>query len=321
MLYKISPINKLILLSVVTVLIAALYLFYNINPNIIEYQLTGRVRKAIAILLVGGSIAVSTVIFQTITNNRILTPSIIGLDAVYMFIKTSLVFIFGTTSVVVLNNYLNFLITLGGMILFSLFLFQILFRSKDQNVFFILLLGIVFGTFFQSLSSFIEMMIDPEDFLSIQSAMFASFNAVNEKLLMISGIALLLMIIVAFKIRPYLDVLSLGRDHAINLGVNYTKTTRWLMVMVALLVTISTALVGPITFLGLLVVNLAHEFMKQFEHKYLLPAAMLISWISLFLGQWLVEYIFEGNTEISIMINFVGGIYFIFLILKERNVA
>ncbi|MEB7965594.1 iron ABC transporter permease [Mammaliicoccus sciuri] len=321
MLNKLTPIHKLILLSVLTLLIAALYLLYNINPNILAYQLTGRVRKVIAMLLVGGSIAVSTVIFQTITNNRILTPSIIGLDAVYMFIKTSLIFLFGSTSTVVLNNHLNFLITLVGMILFSLFLFQILFRSKDQNVFFILLLGIVFGTFFSSLSSFIEMMIDPEEFLSIQSAMFASFSAINEGLLTISGIVLLIMIFIAFKIKNYLDVLSLGRDQAINLGVNYTNVTRWLMVMVALLVTISTALVGPITFLGLLVVNLAHEFIKEFEHKYILPASILISWISLFLGQWVVEHLFEGNTEISIMINFIGGIYFIFLILKERNVA
>ena len=92
------------------------------------------------------------------------------------------------------------------------------------------------------------MMIDPEEFLSIQSAMFASFNAINEGILLISGVVLIIMIIIAFFIKPYLDVLSLGRDQAINLGVNYTQVTRWLMVMVALLVTVSTALVGPITF-------------------------------------------------------------------------
>src|SRR5699024_6817279 len=202
MLKKLTPVQKLILLSIITILIAALYLFYNINPKILEYQLTSRVRKTIAMLLVGASIAVSTVIFQTITNNRILTPSIIGLDAVYMFIKTSLIFFFGSTSTIVLNNHLNFLVTLVGMIIFSLFF---------------LLLGIVFGTFFSSLSSFIEMMIDPEEFLSIQSAMFASFNAINEGILLISGVVLIIMIIIAFFIKPYLDVLSLGRDQAINL--------------------------------------------------------------------------------------------------------
>ncbi|HEC2155890.1 iron chelate uptake ABC transporter family permease subunit [Staphylococcus delphini] len=321
MLNHLTPKYKLALLSFLTLLIIALYLFYNVNPNILAYQLTGRMRKAIAMLLVGASIAVSTVIFQTITHNRILTPAIIGLNAVYMFIKTALIFFFGATSMVVLNYQLNFVITLVGMILFSLFLFQILFRTKDQNVFFILLLGIVFGTFFSSLSGFIEMMIDPEAFLSIQSAMFASFNAINESILTLSGIALFIIIVIAFKMQHYLDVLALGRDQAINLGIHYTKMTRALMVMVALLVTISTALVGPITFLGLIVVNLAHEYMKIFEHQYILVTSILISWVSLFLGQWVVEHVFEGNTEISIMINFIGGIYFIFLILKEHRLT
>src|SRR5699024_5290062 len=130
MLKKLTPVQKLILLSIITILIAALYLFYNINPKILEYQLTSRVRNTIAMLLVGASIAVSTVIFQTITNNRILTPSIIGLDAVYMFIKTSLIFFFGSTSTIVLNNHLNFLLILVSIIIFILFLFYILFIYK-----------------------------------------------------------------------------------------------------------------------------------------------------------------------------------------------
>ena len=92
------------------------------------------------------------------------------------------------------------------------------------------------------------MMIDLKNSYLYKSAMFASFGAINEGLLTISGVVLLIMIFIAFKIKNYLDVLSLGRDQAINLGVNYTNVTRWLMVMVALLVTISTALVGPITF-------------------------------------------------------------------------
>src|SRR5699024_799529 len=144
-------------------------------------------------------------------------------------------------------------VTLVGLIIVSLFVFHVLFRYKDHHLFFILLLVIVFRTFFSSLSSHRGLMIDPVELLSIQSAMFASFNAINEGILLISGVVLIIMIIIAFFIKPYLDVLSLGRDQAINLGVNYTQVTRWLMVMVALLVTVSTALVGPITFLGLLV--------------------------------------------------------------------
>ncbi|MCQ9904427.1 iron chelate uptake ABC transporter family permease subunit, partial [Staphylococcus aureus] len=124
---------------------------------------------------------------------------------------------------------------------------------------FILLVGVILGTFFRSITSFIQLIMDPESFLAVQSAMFASFEASNSRLVLVSICLLLVLIIITVIIRPYLDVLLLGRAQAINLGVSYETMTRLLLILVALLVSISTALVGPVTFLGLLTVNLAHE--------------------------------------------------------------
>ena len=87
------------------------------------------------------------------------------------------------------------------------------------------------------------------------------------------------------------------------------------------MVAIATALVGPITFLGLLTVNLAHELIKNFEHRYILPATLCISWISLFIAQWIVENVFEATTQVSILINLIGGVYFIYLLMKRREAA
>ena len=125
--------------------------------------------------------------------------------------------------------------------------------------------------------------------------MFANFDASNEKLVTVSGILLIILIIIVVMLIPYLDVLLLGRSQAINLGVSYETMTRILMILVAVLVSVSTALVGPITFLGLLTVNLAHEIMKTYEHKYILPATICLSWISLFLG--IVENLFEARRK------------------------
>ena len=147
--------------------------------------------------------------------------------------------------------------------------------------------------------------------------MFASFEASNSKLVTVSGILLVILIIVTIILRPYLDVLLLGRAQAINLGVSYENMTRMFLILV-LLVSISTALIGPVTFLGLLTVNLAHEFMKTYEHKFILPATILFSWISLFIAQWVVENLFEATTEFSLIVDLVGGSYFI-LLVKRRN--
>src|SRR5699024_6001443 len=81
----------------------------------------------------------------------------------------------------------------------------------------------------------------------------------------------------------------------------------------------ATALVGPIVFLGLLVVNLSYEFMKTFRHQYIILGAIFISIIALIGGQFIVEKLFSFETTISVIINFVGGIYFIYLLLKENQ--
>ncbi|UXR78183.1 MULTISPECIES: iron chelate uptake ABC transporter family permease subunit [unclassified Staphylococcus] len=314
-----KPLQKLLILGVVTLVVALGYLLIGIDFEIFEYQLTSRLRKFILIILVGAAIAASTVVFQAITVNRLLTPSIMGLDAVYLFSKVLILFVFGTGSIFVTNFYLNFSISLVAMVIFALVLFEGIFRVGQFSVYFILLIGVILGTFFRSITGFFELLINPEDFLVVQSAMFANFDASNPKLVTICGVILVILLIVTVIMMPYMDVLLLGRAQAINLGISYSNLTRFLLIIVALMVAIATALVGPITFLGLLTVNLAHELMKTFEHKYMLPATVFISWISLFIAQWIVENLFEATTQISILINLIGGIYFIYLLMRRRT--
>lgn len=316
---QISAKSKLFTLIAITVVIAGLYLIIGIDFEIFQYQFTSRLRKLILMILVGGAIAASVVIFQAITTNRLLTPSIMGLDAVYMFVKVLIVFVFGVQSVFVTNLYISFLISLIVMIGFSLLLFQGIFRIGNVSVYLILLVGIILGTFFRSITGFLELIINPEDFLAVQSAMFANFDASNTKLVTLCGVILIILIMITVYAIPYLDVLLLGRDQAINLGISYQTLTRILLILVAILVSISTALVGPITFLGLLTINLAHELMKTYQHKYILPATICISWISLFLAQAIVENFFEATTQVSIIIDLVGGSYFIYLLIKRRH--
>ena len=316
---QISAKSKLFTLIAITVVIAGLYLIIGIDFEIFQYQFTSRLRKLILMILVGGALAASVVIFQAITTNRFLTPSIMGLDAVYMFVKVLIVFVFGVQSVFVTNLYISFLISLIVMIGFSLLLFQGIFRIGNVSVYLILLVGIILGTFFRSITGFLELIINPEDFLAVQSAMFANFDASNTKLVTLCGVILIILIMITVYAIPYLDVLLLGRDQAINLGISYQTLTRILLILVAILVSISTALVGPITFLGLLTVNLAHELMKTYQHKYILPATICISWISLFLAQAIVENFFQATTQVSIIIDLVGGSYFIYLLIKRRH--
>ncbi|WP_017186485.1 iron chelate uptake ABC transporter family permease subunit [Alkalibacillus haloalkaliphilus] len=310
--------TKLIILAAIALLLTTLFLFWNLGEHW-DYVLPRRTMKILAIILTGSAIAFATVIFQTVTNNRILTPSIIGLDSLYLLIQTGLIFIFGSTHLTIVNQYFNFFLSVGLMILFALLLYRFLFKREGQNIYFLLLVGLILGTFFSSLSEFMQVLIDPNEFQVVQDQMFASFNNVNTDLFYIALAGMTLTSLYFLRFAKYLDVLSLGKDQAINLGVDYDYVVKQIFIIVAVLISIATVLVGPITFLGLLVANVAYEFLKTYRHRELIIGAMLISVIALVGGQFIVERIFTFSTTISVIINFVGGVYFIYLLLKESR--
>lgn len=311
--------RRVVLLGVFSIALIVLFIFTGISKGNYDYVLPRRFLKVLAISLTAGSIAFSSMIFQTITNNRILTPSVLGLDSLYMFIQTFVVFIFGANSMVVMSSNFNFLISVSLMVVFSMILYKFLFKREDKNIFFLLLTGLIFGTLFQSLAAFMQTIIDPNAFLVIQDKMFASFNKVNTDVILISIIVILLVIAYIYDYVKVLDVMLLGREQAINLGVSYDKVVKKMLIVVSILVSISTALVWPITFLGLLSVNLTYEFINTYKHKYLIIGSVFISIIALVGGQFIVERFLNFGTTLSVIINFIGGIYFMYLLLKESK--
>ncbi len=312
--------KKIYFLSILLLILITLFLIIGLNSKNWQYALSRRIPKIIAIILTGSSIAFSSMIFQTITNNNILTPSVLGLDSLYMFFQTFIVFVFGSNNLAKIGNNFNFILSVIFMVIFSVILFKILFKKEGTDIFFLLLLGLVCGTFFQSLSSFMQVLIDPNEFSIVQNKMFASFNNVNTNILWLALVGIFLAIVYTYKNLNSLDVLSLGRDNAINLGVDYDGTIKKMLIVISILVSVSTALVGPITFLGLLVVNITREFFKTYKHKYLIIGSMLVSSIALVGGQLLAERVTNFSTPISVIINFAGGTYFIFLLLKESKI-
>lgn len=281
-----------------------------------SFVLPFRGRKLLSLALVAYAIAISTVLFQTVTNNRILTPSIMGFDALYILLKTATVFFLGPQMLALMDPHLQFGIEVVLMIGFSWILFQWLFLSEGRSLHLLVLVGIVFGIFFRSLSNFMQRLLDPNSFQVLQDTFFASFSTVDPTLLGVSVAILTVVTLVLWRMGHTFDVLSLGRDTAINLGVEYKRTVVIILVMVSVLVSVSTALVGPITFFGLLVASLAHGLVGTSKHKYILPAASLLAIVALVGGQTLFERVFAFDTALSIIVEFLGGLVFIILILR-----
>lgn len=310
--------HKMLILVALALAACGVYLFHDLNGSF-DYALPRRGIKVFAMVLTGIAIAYATVVFQTITHNRILTPSIMGLDSLYMLLQTLLIFFLGSDHISIMNRQVNFILSIAAMVVFALLFYHFLFKKGNQPIYFLLLIGIIFGTFFGSISTFLQVLIDPNEFQIVQDRMFASFNNVNSDLVWLSLVIIVLLIAFAWRHNASLDVLSLGRDTALNLGVNYDSLVRYMLILSAVLIAIATALVGPITFFGLIVANLSYQFFKSYKHSVLLTGSIVISVIALVGGQWVVERLFTFNTTLSVIINFIGGVYFIYLLLKESR--
>lgn len=304
--------RRLLALAAAALLSIAAFLAIGLKGNI-AFVLELRLLKLAALVQVGVAIAVSTVIFQTVTGNRILTPSVMGLDALYLFGQMLMIFLLGGVGYVTLDAQLKFAVEVAVLMALASALLLPMLRSRlDMGL--MLLAGVVFGVLFRSLYSLLARLIDPNEFAVAQAASFANFNAVRTDLLVLAALATFVACIVAWRARHVLDVVSLGPDAATGLGVGWAGTVTGLLLLVSALVAVSTALVGPVAFFGLLVAALAERIVGTRRHGALLPAAALAGIIVLVGGQTLFQHALGNAAALGVVIEFVGGLVFLLLL-------
>ncbi|MGJ0915834.1 iron chelate uptake ABC transporter family permease subunit [Enterococcus avium] len=305
-------------LPVLALLLCGLYLTYNTYGNF-QFAWMLRGKKVAAFLLVALATGIATVSFQTLTQNQFLTPNILGLDSLYVLIQTLLFFFVGGVNMLSQEQTATFLISIFLMALLSLLLANVLLKQQQNNLFILLMLGMILGTLFSSTSNFLQVIMDPNEYDLLQGRLFASFSNINTTHLGLAAGIILLGSLVLLAANRYLDVLHLGDDQATNLGIPLKKFQILILFLVSLLTGTATALVGPITFLGFIVANISYQLMPTYRHSYLFPTAVLLGIIFLVGSQFLVEQVFQLKTTVSVVTQFGGGLYFIGKIIYERR--
>lgn len=307
-------------LALLTLSSAAIFMSWNLGENW-EFLLRFRGEKLWNMALIGATIGVSTVVFQTLTNNRILTPAVIGLDSLYLFIQVSLIFWLGGNEYYNLHPIGLFLANTAAMLLLAGLLFLGLMPLLQRDLYRLLLLGVIFGVLCRNLEEFFGRMLEPSEYAYAQDLAFAQFDTVRfgGRLLWPATIVMVLALAHFWRKRHLLDVLALGRETAISLGVNYQREMTGLLLLVALLVAVSTALVGPVLFFGLLLSALTYRLCPSPYHGQLLPISALLGVFILTLGQSLFEHLFHFKASLSVVVEGLGGLLFIYLLLRGKK--
>ena len=301
--------KKLIVMMVLVILACALYMLVNVkfgNEKLFWYAMKIRTPKLIVMLITAFAIGGASIVFQSVINNTIVTPCLLGMNSLYMVIHTAVVFVAGSGSVLAVNPNAAFavdLVLMGGT---ATVIYSYLFKKTNHNVLYVLLIGTVLTSFFGSIQSTLTTLV-------------ASFSNVNSEIIVFSVIVMGLVVFCLRKELALLDVITLGKEQAINLGVDYDRCIRRLLLGVTLFIAVATAMVGPISFLGLIIANLSRQLLQTYRHSHLILGSAFFGMVILVAGQLLVEQIYSYTVPVSVFITVFGGIYFLYLLLRERK--
>lgn len=262
--------------------------------------------------------AFATVAFQTATANRIITPSILGFEALYRAIQTSFIYFMGATvGAVAATSATAFFSQLALMVVLSALLYGWLLSGRFGNLHLMLLVGVVIGGGLGSLATFMQRMLTPSEFDVLQARLMGNIsNARDEFLPFVIPLTLIMCSVIWHQARR-LNVLAMGRETATNLGLNHRREVMTVLFCVSVLMAMTTSVVGPMTFLGFLTATIAYQLCDTHDHRYILPMAALIGYAVLSSAYFVLRHVFYAQGAVTIIIELVGGITFLVVILRK----
>ena len=307
------------LLVVVVLLIVAYLLIPTKNSTTISsFILNRRLLKLLVIIIVSFAIPISTVSFQTVAQNRFLTPGVLGIESLFVFIQSGLYYFESLIGLKVEQSTLIYAVTITIQIMLVLLLMNVSKGMLLSNFKVLLLLTMAFSILLRNASTFLQVLMDPNEFDKLQSSLYPSFQKMNAQPILIFGALVLfgLLMIVFFKLRHKLDALHLGVDGAKMLGINTKRLSNVVIVIVIIMTSLSTILVGPLQFLGFMIANLTYQLTKEYKHSVLWIFSATIGLVIVLAAQLIVERIFLLTIPISVFIEGIGGVLYLILLVK-----
>ncbi len=260
---------------------------------------------------------IATVSFQTVTNNRIITPSIMGFESLYVLVQTSAVFFLGAAGILAVQGVGQYLLQVCLMVTFAGLLYGWLLSGRRGNMQIMLLVGIILGAAMGAISTFMQRLLTPSEFDLLMARLIGSIANADAGYL---GIAVPLAAVAGgllWSQTRRLNVLALGRETAINLGVDHQRQTMAVLLLVSVLMAVSTSLVGPLTFLGFLVAMLSYQLADTHDHRLVFPVAWLTGFVVLAGAYFVLKHVFYAAGSVGVIIEIVGGGFFLAYILRK----
>lgn len=269
-----------------------------------------RLPRIIASSLIGGGLALSGLIMQTVFRNPMVSPDVLG---------TSSAAGFGASIAMLLYLPAAFISPLAFAcgLLSIVLVYLIASASPNNQIMGLVLGGIMISSLFSSLLSFVKLIADPNDTLpSIIYFLMGSLSGITMKDAAAITLPILLSIVILYLLSWRINILSLEEDEAKSIGVN-VRVFRYIVLTLSVVIVASAVSVsGVIGWVGLVIPHITRMIMGCDTRKTI-PASILLGASFLTITDTIARTIAFSEIPIGILTSLIGAPFFLYLIVRE----
>jgi iron complex transport system permease protein len=268
-----------------------------------------RLPRILAALLAGAALAVSGAAYQSMFINPLVSPGLLGVLAGAAF-GSAAGMLLGKT---LLAAQIGAFIFGVAAVAFALFLAGIF---RGNRLIMLLIGGIVSSSFFTALISVLKYVADSKNELpAIVYWLMGGFSSVSMPVIKLVAPLMAIGLLILVYMAKYLNLLSMGDDEAMSLGVRVSLIRNVLIVVTTLICSLTVALGGIISWVGLMIPHTARMLIGP-DNRKLIPASALMGAIYLLIIDDLCRAAFVNEVPIGIMTSLIGVPFFILVLWK-----
>lgn len=289
---------------------------FSISPswNQVQANMVNLVRlpRVLVAALVGMSLSIAGTSYQCIFRNPMAAPDILGASTGAAFGAALAILLNRNSTDITVWAFIASIVCVGLVILCSRL-------CRGNPVLNLVLSGIIIGSLFSALTSYLKLIADPNNKLpAITYWMMGSLNGVNVAKLSYVWIPMLIAVVPIFCLRWKMNLLTLDDDEARTMGVN-TRVIRTVIIICATLLTASSVSVsGMIGWVGLVIPHMARRMVGS-DCRILVPTSALVGGIFLILVDDLSRSVSTTEIPLGVLTAFIGAPFFIYLLARRDD--
>ncbi|WP_294792167.1 Fe(3+) dicitrate ABC transporter permease subunit FecD [uncultured Haemophilus sp.] len=274
--------------------------------TLMEYRLP----RAVLAILLGGALAISGVLVQSVVRNPLASPDILGINNAAGLVAVSVLMFLPNLAF----YWMPIFAFLGGVLSFVILWIVCGFNFRPIKM---AIIGVALSALWAAISHYL-MLTNPVEINTAMLWLTGSLWGRSWSYLNVVLPWLVVLLPLPFIFCRDLDTLGLGENKASTLGVTVNKVQISVLVLAVALSTTAVAICGPIAFLGLVAPHLARRLVGG-RHRTLLPAALIIGALLLQLSDILARVI-DPPTELpaGILTAIIGAPYFFYLLMRTK---